>query len=73
MQNAGFPEPALAANVCFADSIVCKNKSFVWKAKDAAKKKTPFLHMLFVENERETSKQKKWAIFFNKVQGHMQK
>ena len=28
--NAGFPEPALAANVRFADFIVYK-KSFVWK------------------------------------------
>ena len=32
-KNAGFPEPALAANVCFTDSIVRKNKSFVWKGR----------------------------------------
>ena len=30
-KNAGFPEPALVANVHFADSTVWKYKSFVWK------------------------------------------
>ena len=40
----------------FADSIVWKNKSFVWKG--CRQEKTVFLHKLFVENERETSELK---------------
>ena len=36
-------------------------------------KKTAFLHTLFVENERETSKLKWGAMFFYKVEGHMPK
>ena len=55
--NAGFLEPALAANARFADSFVWKNKSFLWKRR-RQEKKTAFLHTLFVENERETSKLK---------------
>ena len=51
-KNADFPEPALVANARFTDSIVWKNKSFVWKGR--RQEKTAFLHMLFVENERET-------------------
>ncbi|MCV6574404.1 MAG: hypothetical protein OIF58_01605, partial [Cohaesibacter sp.] len=35
--------------------------------------KTAFLHTLFVENERETSKLKWGAMFFYKVEGHMPK
>ena len=64
MQNAGFPEPALAANVCFADSIVWKNKSFVWKAKDAAKKKTPFLHMVICGKRKRNQQTKKVGYIF---------
>ena len=55
-KNAGFSEPAMAANAHFADSIVWKNKCFVWK--DAARKKTVFLHKLVMENERENSELK---------------
>ena len=40
----------------FADSIVWKNKSLF--GKDATRKETVFLRTLFVENKRETSKQK---------------
>ena len=36
-------------------------------------KKTAFLHTLFVENERETSKLKWGAMFFYKLEGHMPK
>ena len=46
----------LVANARFTDSIVWKNKGFVWK--DPVKKHTAFLHMLFMENKRETSKLK---------------
>ena len=59
-KNAGFPEPAMVANASFADSIVWRNK-LIFKAlfgKDTARKKTVFLHTLFVENERETSELK---------------
>ena len=48
-----------------------KTKAFF--GKDTARKKTAFLHMLFVENERETSKLKWGAMFFYKVEGHMPK
>ena len=56
-KNAGFREPAMAANTHFADSIVWKNESFVWKGR-SQEKRTAFLQMLFVENESETSKLK---------------
>ena len=58
-------------NARFADSIVWKNKSFLWKGH--CQEKTAFLHTLFVENERETSKLKWGAMFFYKVEGHMPK
>ena len=40
---------------------------------NATKKENVFLHTLFVESERETSKQKQGAMFFYEVEGHMQK
>ena len=46
----------MAANVHIADSIVSKNKSFVWKGH--RQEKTAMLLKLFVENERETSELK---------------
>ena len=46
----------LAANAHFTDSIVLKNQSFLLKGH--CQGKTTFLHTLFVENERETSKLK---------------
>ena len=52
MQNAGFPEPVLVANACFADSTV-------WKGH--CQEKTAFLHTLFVENEREVTSELKWG------------
>ena len=58
-------------NARFADSVVWKNKSFLWKGH--RQEKTAFLHTLFVENERETSKLKWGAMFFSKVEGHMPK
>ena len=48
-----------------------KTKGFF--GKDTARKKTAFLHTLFVENERETSKLKWGVTFFYKVEGHMPK
>ena len=48
-----------------------KTKAFF--GKDTARKKTAFLHTLFVENERETSKLKWGVMFFYKVEGHMPK
>ena len=57
-KNAGLNEPAMAAKARFADSIVWRNKSFVWKGHCQKKKKTAFLHTLFVENKRETSELK---------------
>ena len=53
--SSNFLEPALATNARFADSIG-KTKAFF--GKDTARTKTPFLHTLFLENERETSKLK---------------
>ena len=46
----------LAANAHFTDFIVSKNQSFL--SKGHRQEKTAFLHTLFVENERETSKLK---------------
>ena len=46
----------MVENARFADSIVWKNNSLVWKGR--RQQKTVFLHTFFVENERETSKQK---------------
>ena len=43
---AGFPEPALVANVHFADSIVWKNKSFVWNA-HRQENKCVFAYVIF--------------------------
>ena len=60
-----------AANACFTDSIVWKNKSFVWKGHH--QEKTAFLHTLFVENERETNELKSGTMFFYEIEGHMQK
>ena len=54
--SAGFPEPALATNTRFADSLFGKTKALF--GKDAAREKDLFLHTLFVENERETSELK---------------
>ena len=48
-----------------------KTKAFF--GKDTARKTTAFLHMLFVENERETSKLKQGGMFFYEVEGHMLK
>ena len=48
----------MAAHAHFADSIVWKNEFKALFGKDGAKKKTAFLHTLFVENERETIEQK---------------
>ena len=69
--NAAFLEPAQAANAHFADSIVWKNKSFLWKGRH--QEKNAFLRTLFVENEIETSKLK-WGggMFFYEVESHMQ-
>ena len=36
-------------------------------------KKPAFLNMLFVENERETREQKQGDMFFDEVEGRMQK
>ena len=52
-KSAGFHEPALAANVHFADSIVSKNKSFVWKRR--RQEKSTVLHTLFLKNKTETN------------------
>ena len=41
--------------------------------KGIARKKNAFLHTLFVENERETSKLKWGDMFFYEVEGHMPK
>ena len=53
--------------------ILLFGKTKVFFGKDTARKKTAFLHTLFVENERETSKLKWGAMFFFKVEGHMPK
>ena len=48
-----------------------KTKAFF--GKDTTRKKTAFLHTLFVENERETNKLKLGGMFFYEVEGHMLK
>ena len=56
-----------------ASLILLFGKTKAFFGKDTARKKTAFLHTLFVENERETSKLKWGAMFFYKVEGHMPK
>ena len=56
-----------------ASLILLFGKTKAFFGKDATRKKTAFLHMLFVENERETSKLKQGGMFFYEVEGHMQK
>ena len=60
-----------------ASLILLFGKTKAFFGKDTARKKTAFLHTLFVENERETSKLK-WGgggggTFIYKVEGHMPK
>ena len=56
-----------------ASLILLFGKTKAFFGKDTARKRTAFLHTLFVENERETSKLKWGAMFFYKVEGHMPK
>ena len=59
-----------------ASSILLFGKTKALFGKDATRKKTVFMHTLFVENERETSKLKYrgWGgTFLSEVEGHMQK
>ena len=56
-----------------ASLILLFGKTKAFFGKDTARKKTAFLHTLFVENERETSKLKWGVMFFYKVEGHMPK
>ena len=53
--------------------ILLFGKTKVFFGKDTARKKTAFLHTLFVENERETNKLKLGGMFFYEVEGHMPK
>ena len=52
-----------------ASLILLFGKTKAFFGKDTA----AFLHTLFVENERETSKLKWGVMFFYKVEGHMPK
>ena len=56
-----------------ASLILLFGKTKAFSGKDTARKKTAFLHTLFVENESETSKLKWGAMFFYKVEGPMPK
>ena len=56
-----------------ASLILLFGKTKAFFGKDTARKKTAFLHTLFVENERETSRLKWGVMFFYKVEGHMPK
>ena len=56
-----------------ASLILLFGKTKAFFGKDTARKKTAFLHTLFVENERETSKLKWGVMFFYRVEGHMPK
>ena len=56
-----------------ASLILLFGKTKAFFGKDTARKKTAFLHTLFVENERETSKLKWGVMFLYKVEGHMPK
>ena len=56
-----------------ASLILLFGKTKAFFGKDTARKKTAFLHTLFVENERETSKLKYGDMFFYEVEGHMPK
>ena len=56
-----------------ASLILLFGKTKAFFGKDIARKKTAFLHTLFVEKERETSKLKKGGMFFYEVEGHMPK
>ena len=59
-----------------ASLILLFEKTKAFFGKDTARKRTAFLHTLFVEKERETSKLK-WGggggMFFYEVEGHMLK
>ena len=56
-----------------ASLILLFGKTKAFFGKDTARKKTAFLHTLFLENERGTSKLKYGGMFFYEVEGHMQK
>ena len=56
-----------------ASLILLLGKTKAFFGKDTARKKTAFLHTLFVENERKTSKLKEGGIFFCEVEGHIPK
>ena len=56
-----------------ASLILLFGKTKALFGKDTARKKTAFLHTLFVENERETNELKSGTMFFYEIEGHMQK
>ena len=56
-----------------ASLILLFGKTKAFFGKDTARKKSAFLHTLFVESERDTSKLKWGVMFFYKVEGHMPK
>ena len=56
-----------------ASLILLFGKTKAFFRKDTGRKKTAFLHTLFVENERETSILKQGSMSFYEVEGHLQK
>ena len=64
-KSASFPEPALAGNACFADSIVWKNKSFVWKERHQ-EKNCVFAHVICGKRKR-NQRNKIGGMFFYEI------
>ena len=56
-----------------ASLILLLGKTKAFFGKDTARKKTAFLHTLFMEKESETSKLKYGGMFIYEVEGHMPK
>ena len=71
-RNAGFPEPALTANARSADSIVWKNKSFVWKGCHQ-EKHCIFAYVICGKRKRNQRTKIGGGTFFSEVEGHIQK
>ena len=55
-----------------ASMILLFGKTKALFGKEAARKKLRFLHTIFVEYERETSKLKYGVMFYYEVEGHVQ-
>ena len=73
-KSASFPEPAPAANACFADSFIWKNKLKLCLERTPPGKKNVFLHTVYVIcGKRKRNQQNKIGGICFFIEGHMQK